>query len=176
MAIPLLFNADVGDTWMYVSVMGSHRHPMWNGGLRHWKRRRQLWNVLGERVKKNLGENMVSPNISMLLWPPTHYHVDNSSSVLVMPRKSSKNLCIHNVFALGPYQPTIPCLHPDCPRSFFNLSGHRNHIMATHLSSPPPSSPSNLPPTSPSPPPILPSSPPTPPGLPPTPPGLPPTP
>ena len=111
-------------------------------------------------MKKNLGENVVSPNISTLLWPPTHYQVTNSSSVLVMPHKSSKNLCIYNVFTLGPYQLTIPCLHPDCPQYFFNLSGRRNHIMATNLSSPPPPGLSNLPPASPSPPPILPSPPP----------------
>ena len=53
---------------------------------------------------------------------------------LNMPHKSSKNLCIHNVFMLEGQQPTLPCLHPDCPQYFFNCAGQSNHMRATHPS------------------------------------------
>ena len=60
-----------------------------------------------------------------------------------MPRKSSKNLRVHNVFSLGP-QPTIPCSYPDCPRYFFDLAGCSNHIRTTHSIDLPPTRPSSL--------------------------------
>ena len=50
-----------------------------------------------------------------------------------MPRRSSKNLCIHNIFSLRP-QPTIPCSYPNCSRFFFNLSGHNSHMRTVHSS------------------------------------------
>ena len=53
---------------------------------------------------------------------------------LNMPRKSSKNLRVHNIFTLGGQQPTLPCLHPDCPRYFFNHAGRSNHLRAVHPS------------------------------------------
>ena len=53
---------------------------------------------------------------------------------LNMPRKSSKNLRVHNIFTLGGQQPTLPCLHPDCPRYFFNRAGQSNHLRAVHPS------------------------------------------
>ena len=46
---------------------------------------------------------------------------------------NSRNLHIHNVFSFGP-QPRIPCEHR--PHYFFSLGGCKNHINATHLSSP----------------------------------------
>ena len=51
---------------------------------------------------------------------------------LIMPHKSSGNLRVHNVFTLGPQQPTLPCSYPNCPRYFFNRAGRSNHIRAAH--------------------------------------------
>ena len=76
-----------------------------------------------------------------------------------MPR-NSRNLRIHNVFSFGP-QPRIPC--GCCPRYFFSLGGRKNHINATHPSSPISPSP-NAPSAPPSPSPAPPSPSPTPPG------------
>ena len=71
---------------------------------------------------------------------------------------NSRNLCIHNVFGFGP-QPRIPCGH--CPHYFFSLGGRKNHISATHPSSPISPSPS-APSTPPGPSPALPGPPPGP--------------
>ena len=60
----------------------------------------------------------------------------------IMPRRSSKNLCIHNIFSLRP-QPTIPCSYPNCSRFFFNLSGHNSHMRTVHSSDGPLLDPSN---------------------------------
>lgn len=49
-----------------------------------------------------------------------------------MPRKSNRNLRVHNIFTLGPQQPMIPCSHPDCPRYFFSRAGRSNHMRAAH--------------------------------------------
>ena len=92
----------------------------------------------------------------------------NISMPCCLPMAKSKNLCIHNVFSLGP-QPTIPCLYPNCSHFFYSLGGHKNHIRVNHLSSPSP--PSTSPPISPSPPPV----PPSPPHIPPSPPHIPPS-
>ena len=50
-----------------------------------------------------------------------------------MPRRSSKNLCVHNIFSLRP-QPTIPCSYPNCSHFFFNLSGRNSHMRTVHSS------------------------------------------
>ena len=66
-----------------------------------------------------------------------------------MPHRTSKNLCVYNVFSLRP-QSTIPCLHPNCPWFFFNLSGCTNHMRTTHPPDQPlpdPHSPSPAPPS-----------------------------
>ena len=60
----------------------------------------------------------------------------------IMPHRSSKNLCIHNVFSLGP-QLTIPCSYPNCSCFFFNLSGHNSHMRTVHSSDGPLLDPSN---------------------------------
>lgn len=65
---------------------------------------------------------------------------------LAMPRKSSRNLRVHNIFALGLQQPTIPCRHPGCPRYFFNSAGRINHMRAAHPSGPSVPSPPSPPP------------------------------
>lgn len=60
-----------------------------------------------------------------LLPPPSHQpHLWHFffSVTLVMPWRSSKNLCLHNIFSLGPQQLTISCLHPNCPWYFFQSS------------------------------------------------------
>lgn len=49
-----------------------------------------------------------------------------------MTRKRNRNLRVHNVFTLGPQQPTLPCADPDCPRFFWNLSGRNSHIRSAH--------------------------------------------
>ena len=59
-----------------------------------------------------------------------------------MPHRSSKNLCVHNIFSLRP-QPTIPCSYPNCSRFFFNLSGHNSHMRTVHSSDGPLLDPSN---------------------------------
>ena len=58
-------------------------------------------------------------------------HLRSSTFDPNMPRKFNRNLRVHNVFSLGP-QPTLPCPHPNCSRSFFDLSGHSNHMRTTH--------------------------------------------
>ena len=83
---------------------------------------------------------------------------------------NSRNLHIYNVFGFGP-QPRIPC--GCCLCYFFSLGSHKNHISATHPSSPispSPSAPSTLPgpsPTLPGPSPALPGPSPAPPSPPP---------
>ena len=43
----------------------------------------------------------------------------------------NRNLCIHNLFTIGP-QPTLPCFKAGCCQLFKNRSGHKSHILAAH--------------------------------------------
>ena len=44
----------------------------------------------------------------------------------------ASNYNLRDHIALGPPEPTIPCLEPSCMRRFYNRTGRSNHIRSKH--------------------------------------------
>ena len=148
----LLLNADINNTWMCHGISGSHCHPTCSSGCRH-RSQRGLIEVLLKDVRRVTSQGVTaSDTLTTNLEAKTAItHAGNFhapcilpllniihgqpyfiAAYLIMPCRSSGNLCVHNAFTLGPQQPTLPCSHPNCPRYVFNHMGPSNHMRATH--------------------------------------------